>query len=69
MRNASSDCDLDHGGYYWVAIRVGWIVKACGTFGDSLGGPALPMGLPGGIEVRDRRNRDFGGAWIVCALG
>jgi hypothetical protein len=34
MRNASSDCDLDHGGYYWVAIRVGWIVKACRTFGN-----------------------------------
>ena len=65
MRNASRDCDLDHGSYYWVAFRIGWIVKVCRTNGNSLGGPALPVGLPGGIEVLDRRNRDFGRPWIA----
>jgi uncharacterized membrane protein YphA (DoxX/SURF4 family) len=58
MRNASSDCDLDHGGDYWVAFRVGWIVKACRTFGthwavrlSRWGYPAASRYGIGGIEI------------------
>lgn len=56
MKSASKDSDLDHSGCSWVVLCAGWIFKGCGTLGDSMGDPALTLGLPGGIEIRDRGN-------------
>ncbi|SRR6266849_5803986 len=67
IKSASNCSDLDHRGCYWFAFCACWMGKAGRTLGDWLGGAALPLGLPGGVEVRDRGNRDFGGPRIARA--
>lgn len=68
IKSASTGGGLDAGGCHRVVIRARWILKACGALRDRLGGPALALGLPSGIEVRDRWNRDSGGPWVARAL-
>jgi hypothetical protein len=67
-QSVSNSSDLDSGGCYGIAFCARGTVKAGRPAGDCLGGSALPLGLPRGIEVRDRRSRDFGGPWIARAL-
>jgi hypothetical protein len=66
--SASTDSGLGGGDCYGIVFCACGIVKACRALGDSLGPSTLSMGLPACIEVRYRRNRGFGGAWIAYAI-
>jgi hypothetical protein len=68
IKGDSVNNDLEHGDCSGSIFCAGGIVEVGGSARGPLGSATLAMGLSGGIEVRDRRSRDFGRLGIAGAV-